>query len=34
MLSKRLAKTVYWYEHRSKKKSKKWFWKRFFKVDD
>ena len=27
-----LAKTIYWYEYRSKKKSKKWFWKRFFKL--
>ena len=22
--------TIYWYEHRSKKTSKRWFWKRFF----
>ena len=23
---------IYWYEHRSKKKSKKWFWKIIFKL--
>ena len=24
---------MYWYKHRSKKKSKKWFWKKFSDVD-
>ena len=29
ILSKCLAKSIYMYEYCSKKKSKKWFWKRF-----
>ena len=27
-----MNKTIYWYENWSKKKSKKWFWKDFFKL--
>ena len=27
-----MAKTIYRYEHRSQEKSKKWFWKNFFKL--
>ena len=27
-----MAKAVYWNEHRSTKKSKKWFWKKFFEL--
>ena len=27
-----MAKTIYRYEHRSQEKSKKWFWKKFFKL--
>ena len=30
--AKCLAKTIYWYQHRSKIKSKKQFWERFFKL--
>ena len=29
-----MAKSIYWYEHRHKKSSKKWFWKRFFKLNN
>ena len=33
LTKKNLVKTIYWYEHRSKKKRKKWFWKKkFFKL--
>ena len=29
-----LVKTIYWYEHRAKKKRKKWIWERFFYVHE